>query len=135
MSVSNTAAEKLLDLIYDASHEPDLWRSILANIADVTGSVGGILFGQTSSQVHFEHNARMCDDCGRAYKARHLDNPWNKAMASRPVGQVVLSDSVVAIETLRRTLFFDEVLKPQDAPHNTMIALAAKNDFVAAFNI
>lgn len=135
MIVSDAATEKLLDLIYDAAIEQDLWQSILIKIADATDSTGGIVFGQTPSQVYFNYNGRLSEDCNRAYKARHLDNPWNRAMAGQPVGRVVLSDSVVPLDVLRRTPFFDEVLKPQDTPHNTMIALAAKQDFVVAFNI
>jgi DNA-binding CsgD family transcriptional regulator len=135
MIVSDAAAEELLDLIYDASHEPDLWRTILTKIADATASTGGVLFGQTPSQVYFDYNGRLSEDCNRVYKARHLDNPWNRAMTNQPVGRVVLSDSVVPLDALRRTSFFDEVLKPQDTPHNTMMALAAKQDFVVAFNI
>ncbi len=135
MSAPNAAAPKLLDLIYDAALEPDLWRSVLTKIADATDSRGGVLFGQTSSQVYFDYNGRLCEDCNRAYKERHMDNPWNRAMAFRPVGQVVVSDSVVPIKALRQTLFFEDVLKPQDAPHNTMMVLAAKDGFQVAFNM
>ncbi len=135
MSVSNTAAEKLLELVYDATLEPELWRSVLTKITDATDSRGGVLFGQTSSQVYFDYNGRLCEDCNRAYKARHMDNPWNRAMASRPVGQIVLSDSVVRMKALRRTLFFEDVLKPQDVAHNTMMVLAAKHGFQVAFNM
>lgn len=134
MMVSD-AAEKLLDIVYDAAAEPDLWQSILIKISDATGSRGGVLFGQTSSHVHFDYNGGLSEECNRAYKARHMDNPWNRAMAGQPVGRIVLSDSVVPLAALRQTSFFDEVLKPQDTPHNTMIALAAKQDFVVAFNI
>ena len=129
--------DKLLDLIYDAATEQDLWRSALTNIADLTNSQGGILFGQSfgANKVYFDYNGRLSEECNRAYKARHIQNPWNNIMSSQPVGRVVFSDEIVPLSSLRPTLFFDEVLRPQDVAHNAMIPLASKNGFMAAFNI
>lgn len=36
---------------------------------------------------------------------------------------------------LQRTAFYDEVLQPQGVAHNGMMALAARDDFRAAFNM
>jgi DNA-binding CsgD family transcriptional regulator len=64
-----------------------------------------------------------------------MQNPWAIAMESQPVGRIVFSDEIVELSSVRPTLFFDELLRPQDVPHNAMVALAAKDDFRAAFNI
>jgi DNA-binding CsgD family transcriptional regulator/PAS domain-containing protein len=56
-------------------------------------------------------------------------------MESQPVGRIAFSDEITDLSSVRRTLFFDELLRPQDLPHNAMIALAAKDDFRAAFNL
>lgn len=129
--------DRLLDAVYNAATDQQLWRSVLTQIADLTGSQGGILFGQSfgASTVHFDYNGRLSEECNTAYKARHVQNPWNSAMLSQPVGRVVLSDVIIPLEELRRTPFFDEVLRPQDVAHNTMIALASQDDFCVAFNI
>ena len=129
--------DKLLDLIYDAATEHDLWVSVLTEIADLTNGQGGILIGRSlgAGEVHFDYNGRLSEECNRAYKERHIRNPWNEAMMLQPVGRVVFSDEVAPLSSLRPTLFFDEVLRPQDVAHNAMIALATKNDFQAAFNI
>jgi hypothetical protein len=47
LSRSTELTDKLLDRIYDAATEQDLWRSVLTEIADLTNSQGGILFGQS----------------------------------------------------------------------------------------
>ncbi len=39
------------------------------------------------------------------------------------------------LDDLKRTLFYDEVLRPQDVGHNGMMALTKKKDFHAAFNL
>lgn len=129
--------EKLLDLIYDAAADSDLWSQVLTEIADLTGSVGGILFGQsmTASKVYFDFNGRLNQECNRAYQDRHMKNPWSENMENRPVGKLILSDDIVDFSTLRSTLFYEEVLRPQDVAHNGMVALAAREDFRAAFNI
>jgi DNA-binding CsgD family transcriptional regulator len=129
--------DKLLDLIYDAATEPELWCSALTVMADLTGSQGGIIFGLSFgiNAVHFDYNGRLSEECNRAYKERHHQNPWAQYMVSQPVGRIVLSDEIVPLSYLRSTLYFDEVLRPQDVAHNAMIALAAKNDFRVAFNL
>jgi hypothetical protein len=64
-----------------------------------------------------------------------MQNPWAAFMQSQPVGCVVFSDEITELSSVRRTPFFDELLRPHDVPHNAMIALAAKDDFRAAFNV
>jgi hypothetical protein len=125
------APNKLLDLIYDAATEPELWCSAMAQIAGLLHSQGGIIFGQSmnargASEVHFDHNGGLCDECNRAYQERHLENAWSVAMHGQPVGRVVFSDEVVPLPSLRRTPFFAEVLRPQGAAHNAMPVNRAK---------
>jgi DNA-binding CsgD family transcriptional regulator len=50
-----------------------------------------------------------------------------------PVGTVVLSDSILPLTELRRTAFFDEVMRPQDLGHAAMIGLSRKPDFGVGF--
>jgi DNA-binding CsgD family transcriptional regulator len=95
------------------------------------------MFGQSvgAEQVYFAYNGR-CDPAFNAvYRERHMQNPWATFMESQPVGRVVFSDEITELPSIRRTPFFGELLNPQDVPHNAMIALAAKDDFRAAFNI
>jgi DNA-binding CsgD family transcriptional regulator len=130
--------DRLLDAIYDSASEPELWPSVLTQIADLTGSQGGILFGQSfgAAAVYFDFNGRLSEECNTAYKARHVQNPWNGGMERRAVGQIVVSDEIISVEQLRKTLFYEEVLRPQDdVIHNAMVSLAARDDFRVAFNI
>ena len=135
--IAGSDTDRLLDLIYDAALDNDLWRTVLAELADATRSQGGVLFGQSmrANTVYFDFNGRMSEECNRVYQQRHMQNPWNAYMQNQPVGRVVFSDEAVSIDELRKTAFYDEVLRPQDAPHNVMIALASVNGFQAAFNI
>jgi hypothetical protein len=134
---SGEQIEKVLDLIYDAAAENDLWRNALTAIADLTNSQGGILFGFsfTKQTVYFDFNARLSEECKQACQERHMVNPWAVHMEHQPVGRLVMSEEAIALGDLKRTLFYDEVLRPQDVGHNGMISLAKKKDFHAAFNL
>ncbi|MDQ8730559.1 helix-turn-helix transcriptional regulator [Bradyrhizobium sp. LHD-71] len=129
--------EKLLDLIYDAAAEPHLWKSVMTAIADFINADSGVLFGQSIgiNELHFSYNGRCDEAFNDIYRARHLRNPWSLAMENQPVGRIVFSDEVVELSSIRRTLFFDELVRPQEASHDAMIALAARGGFRAAFNI
>ena len=135
-------SEKLLDLIYDAATEQELWRSVLTEIADCTGSQGGVLFGQSNqvSQIYFSHVGRISEECNRTFQQRHVHNPWSEVMVRwsfdrHKLGCVVSSDEIVPLSSLRLTPFFDEVLSPEDVAHGAMITLASKDDFLAGFNL
>jgi DNA-binding CsgD family transcriptional regulator len=137
LDFSDKRADRLLDLIYDAATENGLWRSVLTEVADITGSQGGVLFGQAigPKELYFSYNGRCDESYNNIYRERHMQNPWAVFMESQPVGRIVLSDEVTELSSIRRTLFFDELLRPQDVAHNAMVALAAKDDFKAAFNL
>ncbi|MBC9883686.1 hypothetical protein G8O24_41095 [Bradyrhizobium sp. INPA01-394B] len=137
MNFSSDKIEKVLDLIYDAAAENDLWPHALTAIADLTHSEGGILFGQsvTAKRVYFDFNGRLNEECNRAYQERHMQNPWSQHMEAQPTGRLVLSDEAISLAKLQQLAFYDEVLRPQNVAHNGMMALAAREDFRAAFNM
>jgi DNA-binding CsgD family transcriptional regulator len=129
--------DKLLDLIYDAAIDEELWTPALVQIADMTGSLGGFVMGLEikAHVVTFLFNARMSMESHRINAQRHLDNPWSRYMNQQPAGRIVTSDAILPLSELRKTALFDEVLKPQDMAHNAMMPLAVKDDFRAAFNL
>lgn len=137
MNFSSDKIEKILDLIYDGAADNDLWPHALTAVADLTHSEGGILFGQsyTAQRIYFDFNGRLNEECNRAYQERHMRNPWSRYMETQPTGRLVLSDEAVSLGELQRSAFYDEVLRPQQVAHNAMMALAARDDFRAAFNM
>lgn len=56
-------------------------------------------------------------------------------MESQAVGRLVMSDEAVSLAELQKSSFYDEVLRPHEVAHNGMVALAAREDFRAAFNM
>jgi hypothetical protein len=129
--------DKLLDLIYDAATEQELWTSALIQIADMTGSLGGFVVGVENKDrlVPFLFNGRMSEESHRTYAERHIDNPWSAVMNHVPGGKLVQSAEIISLPDLKRTAFFDEVLRPQRMAHNAMLTLSRKGDFFGVFNI
>jgi DNA-binding CsgD family transcriptional regulator len=129
--------DKLLDAIYDAATDEELWTPALIQIAAMTGSLGGFVGGvdRKARVVTFMFNGRMSEESHRAHAERHLSNPWSSYMILQPTGTIVTSDAILPLSELRKTAFFDEVLQPQDMAHNVMMPLAVNDDFHAGFNL
>jgi DNA-binding CsgD family transcriptional regulator len=128
--------EILLDKIYDAATDDQLWAPIFREISTLTNSVGGVLLGQSQSPrlLHFARHYNTDPECLRVLRDRHVLNPWTLHMQKfHPAGTVVLSDSILPFTELRRTAFFDEVMRPQDLGHAAMIGLSRKPDFGVGF--
>lgn len=127
----------LVDLIYDAATEEELWTPALVQIADLTGSLGGLIFGIDNREhfVAFSHNGRMSEEANRAYRERHFVNPWWDYMHTVPAGRYVQSEDIVPLHELKRSPFFHEVLRPQNMSHNFMVPLATRPDFQVGFNL
>jgi DNA-binding CsgD family transcriptional regulator len=127
--------DRFLDLVYDAATEPELWSSVLTELSDATGSLGGVLFGQSTRKVFFDYNGRLDVDRIRIYQEQHLSNVWSEYMFRQPAGRLVGSDEIVPLATLQKTAFFDDILRPQEIAHSVMAKLFGDDDFHGAFNI
>src|SRR5262245_25106921 len=103
----------------------------------MTGRLGGFVVGLHYKErlVPFWFNARMNEGSHRTDAERHIDNPWSTVMNHVPAGKLVQSAEIVTLPDLKRTAFFDEVLRPQKMAHNAMLALIRKDDFFGVLNI
>jgi hypothetical protein len=97
----------LLNLIYDAAAEEELWPQAMIDIADLTGSLGGFVFGveNKARMVTFTFHGRMSDESHRVYRERHVMNPLATYMINSPVGKLVRSDDILPLSALQRTGF------------------------------
>lgn len=127
MRIEHDPPEALLDLIYDAAADSRLWPSIFREVAGLTNSAAGVLLFQsdTTHTIYFEHNYGGDAAAVRALKERHVLNPWTHYMwSNNPVGRAIPSDQILPLADLRRTAFYDEVLRPQGLGHSAMIGLS-----------
>lgn len=129
--------DRLLDKIYDAATDASLWSEAVIDIADLTGSQGGVLFGflREREAITFMHNGRLDDDAHATYRARHFRNPWATHMFRQRQGSIVFSDEIQPPHEFRKCAFYDEVLRPQGLLYNAMMPITVDGDFMGAFNI
>jgi len=131
--------ERLLDEIYDAAGNDQLWPGVIVRISDLVGGGGGVIHGFSYSTYRVLNNLSyiggLDEICLRIAQERHLNNLWTHAMARQPDGRIVLSDDIVPLSALSRTDFYNEAVRPQSLPHNAMATMVRQDDAVLAFNI
>src|SRR5262249_28319239 len=130
-------SDNLLDLIYDAATDEALWTQALIQIADMTGSLGGYMFGADNGarRVTFSFKGRLSDEADQAYRERHVYNPHAEASNHSPVGRLVRSDDIMPLAALQRTAFYNEVHRVQGVAHTAMVPLAGKDTFQVGLTI
>jgi DNA-binding CsgD family transcriptional regulator len=130
-------SDNLLDLIYDAAMDEALWTPALIRIADMTGSVGGYMFGADNGArlSTFTFKGGLSEEADQAYRERHVYNALAEVMNNSPVGKLVRSDEIMPLAALQRTAFYNEVFRVQDVAHTAMVPLAARDNFQAGFTI
>lgn len=104
----------LLDVVYSAGAQPELWPEVLTRVADHLGATGGMLaYVAPRGQQSFLVTGRLREDLGNLYLERYLRNPWTEATAGVAPGQPVVVNSLIDVGALRRSAFYDEILAPQ----------------------
>jgi DNA-binding CsgD family transcriptional regulator len=120
--------DQLIDLIYDAAVEPQLWDDVLTDIADMLSSTSGILCSTDQSR----HGVCYFGRLDAEFNARHgvpiiSESPWPPAVLRQPLGQIVLSDEILPLAESRRTRWYRECITPQDVEHALLMHLDAQN--------
>jgi DNA-binding CsgD family transcriptional regulator len=104
-----------VNAIYGAGLAPELWSETLTLLADYIGAIGGMLaysapVGQSSS---FLVTGRLRDDLVDPYLERYALNPYSRAFARVPPGQVHVANQLVDAAAVRRTAFHADIIAPQ----------------------
>jgi len=82
MESAHPLPPRLLDAIYQTASDDEAWPHVLAQIADLTGAQGGVIFGESVAErvVAFEYNGRLSEACSETYRERHIQNPISLPM-------------------------------------------------------
>jgi DNA-binding CsgD family transcriptional regulator/PAS domain-containing protein len=128
--------EALVGLMYDAVLEASLWSAVLEGIADLTDSAAALIHGYSVDRemYTFHDLGRIDPDCKRRHELYHVANPWMRA-SRFAAGHVVRSDDLIELAQLKRTAFYDDVLRPQNIAHGTIVNVISRPDFKVSINI
>lgn len=128
--------DALVGLIYDAVLDPSLWSAALEGIADITRSSAALIHGYCVDRelYTFHHLGRIDPECKHRHELYHVANPWMRS-GRFPAGQVVHSDDLIGLPQLKRTAFYDDVLRPQGLAHGTIVNVVSRPDFRVSLNV
>src|SRR5882762_6756190 len=128
--------EALVGLMYDAVLDASLWSAALEGIADLTDSAAALIHGYSvDREVYTFHDlGRVDPDCKRRHELYHIDNPWMRS-SRFAAGHAVRSDDLIPLAQLKRTAFYDDVLRPQDIAHGTIVNVISRPDFRVSINV
>ncbi len=106
----------LIDLIYAAALDGDLWPTVLAKLADATGALQAVIGTLDRRTDTYDSISRRTDpDLQASYKKYWaFHNPiWNKATAL-PAGEVFSLDALMPRQDFAKTPIFNEWWKQAD---------------------
>jgi DNA-binding CsgD family transcriptional regulator len=128
--------EALVGTIYDAVLDPSLWSTVLEGVADLTGSAAALIHGYSVDReiYTFRELGRIDPDCKRRHELYHVVNPWTPASRSS-TGLAVRSDDLIRLPQLKRTAFYDDVLRPQNIAHATIVNVVSRPAFKVSINV
>jgi hypothetical protein len=128
--------EALVGLMYDAVLDASLWSVVLEGIADLTDSAAALIHGYSVDRkmYTFHELGRIDPDCKRRHELYHVANPWMRA-SRFTAGYVVRSDDLIPLAQLKRTAFYDDVLRPQNIAHGTIVNVISRPEFKVSINV
>jgi DNA-binding CsgD family transcriptional regulator len=128
--------DALIGLIYDAVLDGSLWSAALEGIADITHSSAALIHGyRVDRKLYTFHDlGRIDPECKRRHEVYHVMNPWMRS-SRYPAGQMVHSDDLIELSQLKRTAFYDDVLRPQNLAHGLIVNVASRPEFRVSLNI
>lgn len=109
-----------VDLIYDAALEPALWPEALTRVASMLNAVGALVVQDdfVRPDRSFILVGRLDPELYGNYVDDYMpSNPWAIAATRMAPGIVVPIADMVPTDALRRTRFYQDVLRPQDILH------------------
>lgn len=128
--------EAVVGLIYDAVLDASLWSSALEGIADITHSAAALIHGYSVDRnLYTFHNlGRIDPECKRRHELYHVTNPWMRS-SRFPAGQMVHSDDLIELSRLKRTAFYDDVLRPQNLAHGLIVNVVSRPELRVSLNV
>jgi hypothetical protein len=114
----------LLDLLYDAALAPARWQTFLDALPTCFGGASGVMhfFDAETGTMSISAGFGLDPSFGESYGTYYSGvNPY-PAIGFRklPVGKVAYASSVLPVETVERTEFFNDWMKPQGIPSDPL---------------
>ncbi len=110
---------RLLELLYDAALDHSRWQAFLDALRPCFGGATGIMYGfdRASGAMDFTYNFGSDPAFIESYDRYYgRINPYPDLALRLPPGKVAMAADALDTETLCRTEFFNDWMRPQDIP-------------------
>jgi DNA-binding CsgD family transcriptional regulator/PAS domain-containing protein len=126
--------DDFLGLVYDAAVDIDRWPEVLSQLSDLVGGAGALLSIQNMMTGRGEIiSSRMPDEAERLYADYyHARNVFSPRVPGLRPGAFALDHQLVPRETLVRTEFFNDFMRPYDLCSPVAVILLKEPHFTAA---
>ncbi len=108
--------DHLIGLAYEAALEPERWQAVIDALRSNIGANSGLLrlFDDNCTELDFNLTVGFDPVYQEIYRQRFVhDDPIRDGVARLQPGRLVREEAIVPFETLRRTQFYDEYMRPQ----------------------
>lgn len=138
----DTQEGQFLERLYDAAVDPDLWPSVMENLADLLGGTGAWLTRMSVADGSGPGVLARIDPAMATLYDAHFArlNPFSNepdpaAYMARWRPEVLTEDAWLPRAELERTSYYNDFMRPQDIHSGMIIRLAARGFDVCALTM
>lgn len=121
---------RLVDSVYDATHDPECWRDFLQGLAGVLNAKSGLfrVVDERAPAVRTNIHYNLDPELQAAHREYFVSqDAYVEALRNHPGAYMAPGEALTDQDALRRTEFFADYLQPQDTYH-ICGGLALRND-------
>ena len=113
----------VLEMIYRAAAEPELWPRAVEVVADHVGAIAGNLVYQApAGERSFLIPGRMREDLNALYLRHYAQNPYAHAYEKLRPNQVAIGNRLVDVQAINRSAFYADICAPQRIANQLFVA-------------
>jgi DNA-binding CsgD family transcriptional regulator/PAS domain-containing protein len=117
--------ERLIEAIYTAALDRAQWAQVLPQIGDALGGAG-VLIGvhQAVGRMAWEQTVRLDPDCTARFKTQYTQTSVVvQSLPQMVVGEPLPMEAILPARALKKTDFYQDLLKPQGLLHGLNMLL------------
>jgi DNA-binding CsgD family transcriptional regulator len=138
MRIDDASYQDLIGAIYDAALESARWPDVLVRVSDALSAVGALYLSYDLRRPDeaFHVLGRLDPELTRSYLLRYSrTSPWATVRTMLPIGEAVAIDAFVPAAVLRRSEFYNDILRPQRVLHCGSVCLRQDAGRYAGFSV
>ncbi|EJJ24766.1 helix-turn-helix transcriptional regulator [Rhizobium sp. CF142] len=119
----------IVDAIYRASVNIQLWSSTLCAVVDYVGATAGnIVYQAPDGKSSFLIPGRMREDLNDLYLQHYAGNPYAKAFEKVQPDQVAIGNELIDDAAVRRTAYYADICAPQNIYNQLFVPHASLHE-------